>query len=144
MKKAIFFAIMAVAFIAQAYASWDGHNTEKKQSGDAYTDDKNKGSGLYNGVSEPPHDIKSYLDNKNKNGSDTTRADRKKLHKYYKEWEKLTPGMKKSITKNYRKWLELSPEQRKKIEGAYIKYRSATAEEKEKIRKEARKKRLNR
>jgi|GEM_PF-3665840 hypothetical protein len=145
MKKALFFAVLTAVFMAPAYASWDRQDTEKhEKSSHTDIDKRNEGRGYYKGGYEQAYDIKNYNYNRYKNDSDTARTDRKKLDKYYKEWEKFTPEMKESITENYRKWLELSPEQREKIEKAYIKYRSSTAEEKEKIREQARKKRIDR
>jgi hypothetical protein len=96
----------------------------------------------YARATEVPEDIRIYLENENsgKKTENFLANDRKRMKKFYGEWEKLSPRMKDAIKEKYKKWMELTPEQREKIKEVYKRYKASTAEEKARIREEARKK----
>ena len=145
MKKNIFIAalfILAMSPVcASGYDPQQGQGRDKTQKWDQMSDrEKADARDAYASATEVPDDIRQYLDNGGKRIEDLPPADRARMKKFYREWEKLSPRMKEAIKEKYRKWTAMPPEQREKLKDAYNKYKASTAEQKAKIREEARKK----
>jgi hypothetical protein len=145
MKKTVFITAAIVVLISAACAAQDREysDTGRGQKWDQMTDrEKGEARDAYARVTEVPEGIRIYLENENggKKMEDFSASDRKRMKKFYREWEKLSPRMKDAIREKYKRWMELTPEQREKIKDAYKRYMASTAEEKARIREEARKK----